>query len=88
MRVSDQNNATRCGKPKRYKLALLTFLGLLAPVYLIPPALAEALSAPRLLLTAVAVAVIVMMMTYIIMPALKYLSAGGLCERPDIDSRG
>ena len=42
------------GKPKRYKLAFLTFAGLLAPVNFIPPTLSAMLSGPRLLTVAIA----------------------------------
>lgn len=69
----------RC-QPRRYKLALLTFVGLLAPVYFLPPVLSKVFIGPRLLTVSVAVAVIVALMTYIIMPVLTYLASGWLCE--------
>lgn len=70
----------RCPRPRRYKLALLTFVGLLAPVYFLPPVLATVFSGPRLLTVSVTVAGIVALMTYIIMPVLTKLSARWLFE--------
>lgn len=69
----------RC-QPRRYKLALLTYAGLLAPVYYIPPALSIIFIGPRLVIVSVAVAIIVALMTYVIMPVLTYLASGWLCE--------
>lgn len=69
-----------CQQPKRYKLALLTFVGLIAPVYFLPPALASLLAGPRLLTVSVAVAVIVVLMTYVIMPLLMRFSARWLTK--------
>lgn len=69
-------------QPRRYKLAILTYVGLLAPVYFIPPALAALLNGPRLLSVSVAVAGIVVLMTYVIMPVLTNLAAGWLFEKP------
>lgn len=71
-----------CGQPKRHKLALLTFVGLLAPVYLLPPALPSVLAGSRLLAVGVTVAAIVVLMTYLIMPVLTYLAGEWLCEQP------
>lgn len=65
-----ETRAQPCEAPPRYKRALLTFVGLLGPVYLIPPAL-EALTPWRsVALMPIAVACIVVLMTYVIMPAL------------------
>ena len=71
-----------CGQPRRYKQGLLTFVGLLAPVYFVPPALSSVLVGPRLITVSAAVAAIVVLMTYVIMPVLKYLTASWLCEQP------
>ena len=72
-----------CRQPKRYKLALLTFVGLIAPVYFLPPALSSLLAGPRLLSVSVAVAVIIALMTYVIMPLLTSLAADWLIEEPE-----
>ena len=82
MRISDGEPIRPCGQPKRYKLAFLTFVGLLAPVYFVPPLLTATIAGPRLLAVSAAVAVIVLLMTYIVMPLLKRLSAKWLCEQP------
>lgn len=82
MRIGNEESTQQCGQPRRYKLALLTFVGLLAPVYFVPPALSAALSGPRLLTVSAAVAAIVVLMTYVIMPVLTYLAASWLCEQP------
>lgn len=68
-------------QPKRCKLALLTFVGLLAPVYFIPPALSAMLSGPRLVSVSATVFVIVVLMTYVIMPTLMRLTASWLCKK-------
>lgn len=82
MRIQNEYSNQRCYKPRRYKLALLTFVGLLAPVYFIPPTLGAVLGGPRLLSVCAAVAAIVVLMTYVIMPVLTYLTAHWLFERP------
>ena len=87
MRISNGEPVPRCCQPKRYKLAFLTFAGLLAPVYFVPPALSEVLSGPRLLTVSAAVAGIVVLMTYVIMPVLKHLAASWLCEQPSRKSQ-
>lgn len=81
MRVAKERETRGCGQPKRYRLALLTFAGLLAPVYFIPPALSTVLGGPRLVTVGATVAGIVVLMTYVIMPVLTYLAASWLCER-------
>ncbi len=60
--------------PPRYKMAALTFLGLLAPVHFIPPAFQAALPGNHLLGVMLSVASIVLLMTYAIMPALTRAS--------------
>ena len=82
MRIGNGESTQQCGQPRRYKLALLTFVGLLAPVYFVPPALSTVLIGPRLLTVSAAVAAIVVLMTYVIMPVLKYLTASWLCKQP------
>jgi len=83
MRIDGGESTQKCGQPRRYKLAFLTFVGLLAPVYFVPPALSAVLIGPRLLSVIAAVAVIVALMSYVIMPVLKYLTANWLCEQPN-----
>ena len=83
MRISNEKSTQRCPQPRRHKLAVLTFAGLLAPVYFIPPALTALLNGPRLLSVSVAVAGIVGLMTYVIMPVLTNLAASWLIEKPD-----
>ena len=87
MRISNGERVQRCSQPKRYKLALLTFTGLLAPVYFVPPALSAVLTGPRLLTVSAAVAGIVVLMTYVIMPVLTSLAANWLFEQPCRKSR-
>lgn len=82
MRIGSGEPTEHCRKPKRYKLALLTFAGLLAPVYFVPPALSVVLIGPRLLTVSVAVAAIVALMMYVIMPILTHLTTSWLYEQP------
>lgn len=82
MRIGNGEPIQRCRQPRRFKLALLTFAGLLVPVYFVPPALSAVLSGPRLLTVSAAVAGIVVLMTYLIMPVLTHLTAGWLFEQP------
>jgi hypothetical protein len=74
-----------CRQARRHKLALLTFVGLLAPVYFIPPLLSTLLGGPRFLTVSVAVAVIVMLMSYVIMPLMTRIAGSWLftSERND-----
>jgi antibiotic biosynthesis monooxygenase (ABM) superfamily enzyme len=86
MRIGNGKPTQQCGQPRRYKQALLTFAGLLGPVYFVPPALSSVLVGPRLLTVSAAVAAIVVLMTYVIMPVLKFLTASWLCEQPSKNS--
>ena len=65
--------AQPCSPPPRHKRAILTFLGLLGPVYFIPPVLAAWIPGPAVALVPLTVASIVVLMTYLIMPALQRL---------------
>jgi len=87
MRLANVEPIQRCRQPRRYKQALLTFAGLLAPVYFVPPALSAVLSGPRLLTVSAAVAGIVALMTYVIMPVLTHLAASWLFEQPSRKSQ-
>lgn len=64
-------------------MAALTFVGLLAPVYFIPPLFAALLPGQRLLGVVLSVACIVLLMTYAIMPALIHLAGGWLFSQRD-----
>ncbi len=86
MRIGNRESIEQCGQPRRYKLAFLTFVGLLAPVYFIPPALTAVFTGPRILTVSVAVGAIVVLMTYVIMPLLKHFTASWLCEQPSRES--
>lgn len=88
MRTDKEETAQPCRQPRRYKLALLTFVGLLAPVYFVPPAVSVVLIGPRLLTVTAAVAAIVVLMTYVIMPVLTHLAASWLSEQPGQRSQG
>ena len=81
MRKNNGKTNQRCHQPKKHKMALLTFTGLLAPVYFLPPALTDLLNGPRLVTVSMAVAGIVVLMTYVIMPLLTHLTAGWLFEK-------
>jgi len=87
MHIGNEEPMQRCHQPRRYKQALLTFAGLLAPVYFVPPALSGVMSGPRLLTVSAAVAGIVVLMTYVIMPVLTRLAASRLYEQPSRKSQ-
>ena len=61
---------------QKHKMAVLTFAGLLAPVYFIPKILSRVLSDQNLLSTLIAVALIVVLMSYVVMPFLTWLFRG------------
>lgn len=87
MHIGNEEPIQRCRQPRRHKQALLTFAGLLAPVYFVPPALSAVLGGPSLLTVSVAVAGIVVLMTYVIMPVLTRLAASWLYEQPSRKSQ-
>lgn len=60
----------------KHKMAILTFFGLLVPVYFIPKTLSRVFQDQALLSTIIAVAAIVVLMSYIIMPILTWLFRG------------
>lgn len=74
-----------CAVPPRHKLALLTFLGLLGPVSFVPPFWTARLPDHPFWVVVLAVATIVPLMTYLIMPALLWVFAGWL--RPPAPQR-
>lgn len=59
--------------PSRPKMALVTFVGLIAPVYFIPPLIAEHVTSQPFLVTLASLTVIVPLMVYGIMPLLTKL---------------
>ena len=54
-------------------MAVLTFFGLLIPVYFIPKLLVSVFPGQTFLVTLLAVGLIVVLMTYLIMPILTWL---------------
>ncbi|MFK8043510.1 hypothetical protein [Congregibacter sp.] len=64
--------------PKRHKLALLTFVGLLIPVYTIPPTLQSALPDHHLFSVIASVGLMVVFMSYLIMPLMNFLAGDWL----------
>jgi len=71
--MSDTHKDTikKCNQPSKHKLAILTFIGLLAPVYFIPQVLSQLFANQALIVTVMAVGIIVALMNYAIMPVLK-----------------
>lgn len=76
MSPPERLSESRCPPAPRHKLALLTFVGLVAPVYFIPPMLADVLPWGRLPVVLGSLALIVPLMTYAILPGLRWLFAG------------
>ena len=81
MRARNRETMQRCIQPERHKLALLTFAGLFAPVYFIPPLIAAVVDGPRFLIIVMALAGTVLLMTYVIMPILTFLAADWLFKK-------
>ena len=71
MSDTDENPTIDCKQPSKHKLAILTFIGLLAPVYFIPQLLSQLFANQALIVTVMAVGIIVALMNYAIMPVLK-----------------
>ncbi|WP_300543921.1 hypothetical protein [Maricaulis sp.] len=67
-----------CRTPPRHKQVILTFAGLLGPVYFIPPALTSAFPDQHFLAVTSTVAVIVPLMIYAVMPGLSRIFRGWL----------
>ncbi len=67
------NLSDPCRPLPRHKMAALTFIGLLAPVYFIPHFLSRLFPDQILIVTGLAVGLIVALMTYAIMPVLKWV---------------
>ncbi len=78
MTAKPDNQIDRCRPLPRHKMAALTFIGLLAPVYIIPQLLSRIFPDQTLIVTGLAVGLIVALMTYAIMPTLKWIFRGWL----------
>ena len=76
-----RSHAALSANPTRHKLAVLTFFGLLAPVYFILSAVEALLGGPRFLVVSIAVAMMVTLMTYVIMPVMTHLASGWLTDK-------
>lgn len=59
--------------PPKHRMALVTFAVIWPMVHVIPPAIAALVPAPRLALEALAVGTIVLLMTWVVMPAVTRL---------------
>ena len=73
MPTTPDNPIDQCGPLPRQKMAALTFIGLLAPVYFIPQLLSQLFPDQTLIVTGLAVGLIVALMTYAIIPTLKWV---------------
>jgi len=71
MTVTPDNQVDPCKPLPRHKIAILTFVGLLAPVYFVPQWLSLIFPERALIVTFMAVGIIVALMNYAIMPILK-----------------
>lgn len=76
MTTTPDNPIDQCTPLPRHKMATLTFIGLLAPVYFIPQLLSWLLPGQTLVITILAVGLIVVLMNYVIMPILKSVFRG------------
>jgi len=76
MTTTPDNPVDPCRPLPRHKMAALTFIGLLAPVYFIPQLLSRIFPGQTLIITFVAVGIIVALMNYVIMPILKLVFRG------------
>ncbi len=61
--------------PSRHLVALFTFIALLPLVYYVPPWISRNLSTDPLIVTVIAVAIIVPIISYIVLPAMFWLRA-------------
>lgn len=78
MSSSSSGKIPPCKPLPKHKLAVLTFVGLLIPVNVIPKCLIALFPDQPLLVTVLAVGAIVLLMTYVIMPGLIWLFRGWL----------
>jgi len=64
--------------PSREKMAVVTFAGLVAPVYFVPPLVVDYITKEPILITITSLAIITPLMVYAIMPILTKISASWL----------
>lgn len=76
MTTTPDNPIGQCTPLPRHKMAALTFIGLLAPVYFIPQLLSRVFPGQTLIVLILAVGIIVALMNYVIMPILKSVFRG------------
>lgn len=76
--MSDDTDRLR---PGRHKMAMLTFLGLLLPVHVIPPRVQGLLPDHRLLASVISVALLVGLMSYVVLPLMTRVARDWL--QPD-----
>ena len=81
MTTTPDNPIDQCTPVPRHKMAALTFIGLLAPVYFIPQLLSRLLPGQTLIVTIMAVGIIVALMNYAIMPILKWVFRGWIQQK-------
>jgi len=67
---------TPCKPLPKHKMAVLTFFGLLLPVYFIPAILFRFFPEQKVLVLVLSVAAIVALMSYFIMPVLTWIFRG------------
>lgn len=70
MTKTPDNPIDQCTPLPRHKMVVLTFIGLLGPVYIIPQLLSRLFPGQTLVVTIMAVGIIVALMNYAIMPIL------------------
>lgn len=68
-------DAQRQKAPSREKMALVTYLGLIPPVYFIPPLVVDHASPAPLVVTMISLAIITPLMVYAIMPILTKITS-------------
>ncbi|MBL4688744.1 MAG: antibiotic biosynthesis monooxygenase [Nannocystaceae bacterium] len=69
-------------RPPRHKMALVTTLVIWPLVHFVPPAVAGVAKSPPIIIEALSVLIIVLLMTYLLMPAVLRLLAGWLLSSP------
>lgn len=70
------NHSSPCKPLPKHKMAVLTFFGLLLPVYYIPAILFRFFPEQKVFVTVLSVAAIVALMSYFIMPVLTWMFRG------------
>lgn len=72
-----------CSPVPKHKMSVLTFFGLLLPVYFIPTALTRVLPDHPGLIALVAVGIIVPLMSYLVMPVLTWVFRGWIAPKAE-----